>query len=383
MARPGRQAHAIVTGPGRMPEPELGAPPVRILSHSSAFPGHEATQDAVIGLARSVFGADNPVFEKLLGVYANAGVERRRACMPLDWYRDAHGWAERAALYRDHALDLLQRVSGDLLAGAGLSPRDVDAVVCVSTTGVATPSLESLLADRIGLRPDCQRLPVFGLGCAGGAMGLSRAADLARAKPGRVVMLLVVELCTLTFRPQDITKRNIIGTALFGDGAAGVLLTAANGGAAGDAPDTLSEGDALVGAGGEHQWPDSADIMGWRVEDDGLGLMLARSLPDFVEGAFPDAVAGFLGPLGLTLRDLDGVLVHPGGAKVLTAIERCLSLPPDWLDLSRAVLRDHGNVSAVSVLLVLQGAIAAGRRGRHLMVALGPGFSAGFVLIDL
>jgi alkylresorcinol/alkylpyrone synthase len=229
-------------------------------------------------------------------------------------------------------------------------------------------------------RRDVQRLPIFGLGCAGGVLGLARAAAMARAAPGSMVLLLVVELCGLTFRNSDLGKSNIIATALFGDGAAAALITCdrdtARSQQLGSQP-----GPELAGWG-EHTWPDSLDVMGWRVEEDGFGVQFSRAIPAIVRERYGAAVDEFLARQGLGRDDLDGTLCHPGGAKVLEALEAVFDLAPGAMTDARAVLRDYGNMSAATVLFVLARALERGLHGRHLVSSLGPGFTAGFLLLE-
>src|SRR5262249_52780806 len=192
-----------------------------------------------------------------------AGIEHRYSCMPLEWYLAPHGWVERSRLFCEHAVDLLCEATSACLARAGMKPDDIDTVVAVSTTGVATPSLDALVIERLGLRRDVRRLPIFGLGCAGGVTGLARAIDQARVLPGSNVLYLVVELCTLTFRHGDNSKSNVVASALFGDGAAAAVISTD-----GDGPE--------FGPSGEHTWAQSLDVMGWRVQEDGLGVLFSR-----------------------------------------------------------------------------------------------------------
>jgi alkylresorcinol/alkylpyrone synthase len=252
---------------------------------------------------------------------------------------------------------------------AGLTLDDIDGVVAVSTTGVATPSLDALIIERLGLRADVRRLPIFGLGCAGGVIGLSHAAAMALATPGARVLFLVVELCALTFRYGDNSQSNIVASALFGDGAAAALIA------------TTGAGPTL-GASGLHTWRHSLDVMGWRVEEDGLGVLFSRDIPTLVRTEFRCALDGFLDRQGLRLGDLAGMICHPGGAKVLDALEETFELPPGGMGAAREVLRDYGNMSAVTVLFVLERMLQAGLSGRYLMSALGPGFTAAFQLIE-
>jgi alkylresorcinol/alkylpyrone synthase len=253
------------------------------------------------------------------------------------------------------------------LAETGLKADQLDGIVLVSTTGVATPSLDALLIERMKLRRDIQRLPIFGLGCAGGVIGLARAAQLAMVQPGANILFLAVELCALTFRKNDISKSNIVATALFGDGAAACVLRADE------------AGIAAVEMSGQHTWPDTLDIMGWNVDPQGFGVVFDRAIPPFAEAHIAPAVTGILGRAGLGLADIDRFACHPGGSKVITALERALSLEQGSLDHERAVLADYGNMSAPTALFVLDRLIQTGLPPRTLLTAMGPGFTASCV----
>ncbi|RMD61728.1 MAG: type III polyketide synthase, partial [Alphaproteobacteria bacterium] len=220
---------------------------VRLLSLATALPPHVLHQEDVRVVARTLFHASGETIERLLPVYDNAGIATRRSCVPIDWYRHPHGWKERNTLYVHHAVDLLSQAARRCLAQAGVAPGDVDTLITVSTSGIATPSLDARVMEEIPFRRDVARLPVFGLGCAGGVLGLGRAAAMARAAPGSLVLLLVVELCGLTFRRRDTSKSNVVATALFGDGAAAVLLSCRRAAA----PE--------VAGWGEYTWPESLD----------------------------------------------------------------------------------------------------------------------------
>lgn len=339
----------------------------RLRALATAVPPYRIMQDEMVTRAARLFPeGGRETVERLLPVYANAGIETRYSCVPPDWYERPHGWAEKNQLYVENAVALLARAARAALAEAGLGPRTVDAIVTVSTTGIATPSLDALLIEKLRLRPDVERLPVFGLGCAGGVLGLGRAAGLAAAQPGRVVLLCVVELCGLTFRRADASKSNVIATALFGDGAAAAVVS------------TVGNGPAL-GRTGQHTWPGSLDVMGWRVEDDGLGVVFSRDIPTLVRSAFHEVAGAFLAAGGRRFADIDRFVCHPGGAKVLDALEEAFGLAPGALEASRAVLRDYGNMSAATVLFVLQRVRHSGARGHWFLSSLGPGFTAGFL----
>lgn len=336
-------------------------PTPRIRAVATATPPHRFTQESTRDAARSIFAGRLRDFDRLAPVFTNAGIDARNASAPLDWFAQPRGWRERNALYLATAVDVLERAAWSALERARLGPADIDAVVAVSSTGVATPSLDALVAARMGLRPDVRRMPLFGLGCAGGVIGMARAAEWARTMPGRNVLLLVVELCTLSFRHDDLGKANIVATALFGDGGAALVLRA-------DAGDSDSPG--AVRAWDEHTWPDTLDIMGWDVRDDGLGVIFSQSIPTLVRERLPAVLDGFLSRAGIDRAGLAGALCHPGGAKVLDALGDVLAPCTDGLDDARDVLRDHGNMSAATVMFVLERRIARGATGPHLMSAL-------------
>src|SRR4029077_3030959 len=263
---------------------------------------HILEQSDVTARAANLFRGRRDI-DRLLPVFTNNCIDRRYSCVPIEWYVDPHGWQDRTNLYTENATDLFERVTNALLEEAGLTTDDIDAIVAVSTTGIATPSLDALVIERMQLRRDIRRLPIFGLGCAGGVTGLSRAADLAKSRPGSRVLFLVVELCALTFRKNDLTKSNFVATALFGDGAAGAILS------------TSGDGPAF-GPSGEYTWPNSLDIMGWEVEEDGLKALFSQSIPTLVANDFSTILAAFLQRHDIKLEDIDAFACHPGGAKV-------------------------------------------------------------------
>jgi alkylresorcinol/alkylpyrone synthase len=342
--------------------------PPRLAAIATAVPPLVLRQADVMARAARVFNGHESAIDRLMPAFTNAGIATRHSCVPLDWFERDHGWVERNRLYLDNAVPLLEEASRACLATAGCEFADIDAIVVVSTTGIATPSLDALLMERLPFRRDVMRLPIFGLGCVGGVLGLARAATLARAQPGLRVLFLVVELCALTFRKVDQSKSNIIGAALFGDGAAAALIT-------GDA------GGPAFAASGEYTWPDSLGVMGWRIEEDGFGVLFSRDIPQLVRTGMRGALDRFLAVHGQKIDDIDGFVCHPGGAKVIDALEAAFALPQGELWAAREVLHDYGNMSAATILFVLQRMLAAGG-SRYLMSALGPGFTAGFLTLD-
>lgn len=329
------------------------------------MPPHVATQDEARRLAGELFSRRTSIFEKLAPVFDNAGIAKRHLVRPLDWYREEHGWRKRNAVYLEASEALFVNAANRALAEAGVTVDAVDAVVTVSSTGIATPSLEARVADRMGWRGDVERVPVFGLGCAGGVTGLAIAARLAAG--GKTVLFVTVELCSTSIRLDKLTKANIVATALFGDGAAACVLRAGDG------------GFAQIAGGAERLWPDTLGIMGWDVDDPGLGVIFDRAIPPFVEENMAEAVAGIRAKVGVD--GSDRFTCHPGGAKVVQALETSLHLPDGALDHERAVLSEYGNMSAPTVLFVLRRLLDTGWRGRTMLLALGPGFTtSGLVL---
>jgi alkylresorcinol/alkylpyrone synthase len=339
---------------------------VSLIGLGCAVPPHELPQTLAEDTARALLGPRYPEFERTASSFQGSGVETRYCVVPIDWFDHGKRWSERNAAYLAGATDLFIQAARKALDAAGLRGDQIDTVVTVSTTGIATPSLEARAHTQMGFRHDIQRVPVFGLGCAGGVSGLALARQLALAAPGSRVLMVAVETCSLSFRTDRMQKADIIATVLFGDGAAAAVLSTD-----GDGPQ--------VGAGHQVLWPDSLAIMGWDVDDIGLGVVFDRSIPGFVTDHFAKAADQALGAAGLTTSDIDRFVCHPGGAKVVSAIEGAMHLPEGSLDAERDTLRDYGNMSAPTVLFVLKQVLDSGARGQMMLAALGPGFTASFL----
>lgn len=343
-----------------------------VLSVATAAPPHKIPQSVAKDFARAMFDDVYKDIDRLLPIFDHSGVEQRFFCVPPEWFYEDHSFSEKNDLYIESALDLSEKAARRALDKAGADPADVAAVFFVSTTGLSIPSIDSFLLPRLGLSEHTRRVPVFGLGCAAGASGLGLAAHYAQAcRPGELVLLVAVELCGLTFQKGDRSKANLISTALFADGAAAVLLGR-------DAGDGDAARPELLG---NHSttWPGTEGVMGFEVGDHGLRVLLSRSVPSVVYERMPENLRLALDSVGLTLDDVRHPVIHPGGAKVLDAFEHVLGLEPGGLDISREVLRDHGNMSSVTVLFILERFLAAGdyAPGEHGMLsAMGPGFSA-------
>lgn len=341
----------------------------RMISVATAVPDNILVQHEVAAVAERVFAGRFDNYGRMSRVFASSGIRKRHAIRPIDWFLAPRGWSERTKAYLEGAQALFADAATKALFAAGLSAGDVDTIVTVSSTGIATPSLEARAASAMGFRADARRVPVFGLGCAGGVTGFSIAARLAKADPGSNVLLVAVETCTMAFQLDDLSKANIVATALFGDGAAACVLRCGEAG--------LAE----VEASGEHLWPDTLDIMGWDVGAQGFGVIFDRAIPPFAEANMGAAVAGILAREGLATGDIDRFVCHPGGTKVIAALEKALALNQGSLGIERAVLADFGNMSAPTVLFVLELAIAAGLPQRSALTAMGPGFTASVAVL--
>ncbi|MEM9471682.1 MAG: 3-oxoacyl-[acyl-carrier-protein] synthase III C-terminal domain-containing protein [Pseudomonadota bacterium] len=392
---------------------------------STVVPDAKLPQDLVLDWARRTLGSRFAQFERMSKTFDNAGIESRYAVADISWFETPKSWPERNSVYLEGATQLFIRAATGALDDAGWEADDVDAIVTVSSTGIATPTLEARAHLELGFREDVTRIPVFGLGCAGGVSGLAIARDFAAAHEGTRVLMVAVEACTVSFCAGTPRKADIIGSAIFGDGAAAVCVTSENGGlngfnghngyngrsgqnghnghsarnghngSNGHAKINGSHGSKpqkghnqhngnkiFIGRGTQKMWPDTLSIMGWEVDEDSLGVVFDKSIPTFTEENFSSAVNGALAKLGKDISQIDRFVCHPGGTKVIQAIEQCLELQPDSLDEERDVLRNFGNMSAPTVLFVLQQVLEKEQTGDMLMCALGPGFTASFLPIS-
>jgi alkylresorcinol/alkylpyrone synthase len=342
----------------------------KVLSVATAVPRYKITQRAMSEVAARLFGGVAGTFPKLTQIYDNAAIRTRYSCVPLEWYEHPCPFSERNRLYLENAVSLLAEAAQKAVERAHLSLGDIDGLVVVSSSGIATPSLDALLMEKLHLRRNMERLPVFGLGCGGGVSGLARTAQLARGAPGKRYLYMVVELCGLDFIHSDRSKSNIVATALFGDGAGAAVVSC--------------NGDGPVIAGWcEHTWPDSLDVMGWDVTDQGLRVVFSQNIPAIVRNGMRQVVDEFLTSQSLGKQDIAEFLCHPGGAKVLDAIEAALDLPGGYLKHSRRVLCNYGNMSAATIMFVLESALRFPRTGNHLLTSFGPGFTANLLLLQM
>ena len=341
-----------------------------LLSLATAVPPHVIEQAEAKALAREAFGGKKALFDRLSGVFDNAGIARRHIVAPPEWYMAHHGWNDRNALYLEAAEKLFVEAASAAIEKSGLMAEQIDGVVTVSTTGIATPSLDARASAKVGFRKDIRRVPVFGLGCAGGVSGLSLAARLASADPGSHWLMVTVETCSISIQLDSDEPAAVVATALFGDGAAAAVVTSGH------------HSLARIAGSAEKLWPDTLRIMGWDVEDPGLAVVFDRAIPPFVEAELAQAVDEMCAAIGVRREDIGGLCSHPGGVKVIDAIESALRLNQGELNLEREVLRDYGNMSAPTVLFVLDRLLERGLPDKTLMTAFGPGFTCAGLLLE-
>src|SRR4051812_4714364 len=344
--------------------------PCSLLSLATAVPPHVVEQAEAKARAREAFGGRKALFDRLSGVFDNAGIARRHIVAPLDWYMADHGWHDRNAVYLEAAEALFIEAATAAIEKAGLTPDQIDGVVTVSTTGIATPSLEARAASRVGFRDNIRRVPLFGLGCAGGVNGLALASRLASAEPGSHWLFVTVETCSISIRLDSDDPAAVVATALFGDGAAAAVVTSGE------------HSLARITGSAEKLFPGTQRIMGWDVEDPGLAVVFDRAIPPFIEKNLAPAIDEMCARLGIRREDIDRLCCHPGGVKVIDAIETALDLNQGELNLEREVLRDFGNMSAPTVLFVLERLLERGLPERALMTAFGPGFTCAGLLLE-
>ena len=357
----------------------------RIAAVAPVVPPHRYPQAEITdAFARLVLAPDAPraVLDR---VHAATLVQTRHLSMPLERYGQLTGFAEFNDVFIAAAVELGGRAVREALARAGLEAADIDVILSTSVTGIAAPSIEARLVPVLGLREDVKRIPVFGLGCVAGAAGIARLHDYLLGHPDEVAVLLAVEMCSLTVQRDDASMPNLVSCGLFGDGAAAVVLVGARRARAmGIDGRGADPGAPEVVASRSRFYPDTERVMGWDIGGSGFRIVLAASVADVVEAHLADDVRGFLESFELKIADVGRWVAHPGGPKVLEAMQRALDLPEGALDVTWRSLAAVGNLSSASVLHVLAGTVEGpcpepGTAG--LLMALGPGFCAELVLL--
>lgn len=340
-----------------------------------AFPPHYADQDTLIAAFRDAWVGRYHNVARIEQLHRNVLVGGRHLALPNDGYTGLDFTRANETFVRV-ATDIGGEAVMNALGQVGLAPRDVDAIWFVSVTGVAAPSIDARLVNRLGFRPDIKRNPIFGLGCVAGAAGIARASDYLRAFPDHVALLLSVELCSLTLQREDLSIPNLIATGLFGDGAAAAVLSGSPRTARGPAPRVVATQSAF--------YRDTEDVMGWKIGASGFSIVLSSEVPEMVRRYLVDDTTRFLAAHGLTMADIGVWIAHPGGPRVLEVMQEVFGLPEGALQRTWDSLRAVGNLSSASVLNVLGDVLDDEPPPVNtwgVMLAMGPGFCSELVLV--
>jgi alkylresorcinol/alkylpyrone synthase len=352
---------------------------MRIAAVGRALPRHRYEQAAVRRFLEEMWRGHPAVCQRIRSLHDHVQVETRHLALPLEEYAALDTFGKANDAWIRAALELGHEAIEKALGRAGLRPADVDALFTVSVTGIASPALDARLMNRMPLRTDLKRVPIFGLGCVAGVAGIARAADYVRAFPGHVAVLLSVELCSLNFQRDDLSVAHLISSGLFGDGAAAVIVVGAERARGADpaSPRIVATRSVF--------YPDTEDVMGWQISEAGFRIVLAASVPSIARERLAADVDVFLADHGLDRQAIGCWVCHPGGPKVLAAMQEGLGLRDDQVALSWRVLREQGNLSSTSVLMVLHDLLADAPQApgtRGLLLAMGPAFCSELVLVE-
>jgi alkylresorcinol/alkylpyrone synthase len=349
---------------------------LRIAAVGAAFPRHYYDQDTLVGALQQLWGQRHFNVERLERLHKNVLVGGRHLALPMERYATLDSWGKANDAWIEVAQEVGEAAVRQALDQAGLAAGEVKAFYTATVTGVATPSLDARLVNRLRLDPAVKRVPIFGLGCLAGAAGIARVADYLAGHPREVALLLSVELCSLTLQPGDLSVPNLIASGLFGDGAAAVVMVGAERPEAPQGPRVLASRSSF--------YYDTERVMGWDISEKGFQVVLSAEVPEMVRRHLRADVDGFLAEQGLSRADIASWVAHPGGPKVLEAMQEELELPAEALAVTWRSLRDVGNLSSTSVLLVLAETMANHRPppgSLGLLLAMGPGFCAELVLL--
>ena len=347
---------------------------MRIASVASAFPKNRYDQYVLLAALKKHWGPkmENPQFIERL--HGRVGVDTRNLALTIEEYEALANWKQANDHWISIATDLGAEALAAACARAGYDLKKLGAIFFVSVTGVASPSIDARIVNRLSLSPQIKRVPIFGLGCVAGAAGLARAADYTKAFPDQIAAVVAVELCSLTLQQEDLSVANLISSGLFGDGAACALVAGAN--VEADGPEVLTTRSVF--------YPDSEHVMGWDISDKGFRIVLSREVPDVVDQHLAGDVDAFLASQNMKRSDIGTWILHTGGPRILEATSKALALPPGALDTSWECLRRTGNLSSASVLCVLEEFMMNKRPAPgtySLLAAMGPGFCSELVLL--
>ncbi len=334
------------------------------------------SQDQVKKTSRELFAPSFPNIDRYLEIFDNTDIKYRNFCLSLVKVPALNSFEKRNAEYVRIALEYSVKAIEDVIKKADIKKNEITDFIFVSSTGLATPSLDALIINKLRLNQDINRTPIFGLGCAGGVSGVAKANTVAKANPDAIVLLVAVELCSLTFLQNDFSKSNFVASSLFSDGVAACIIK-------GDSHSRKNK-NVTFKASESKLYYDSLDVMGWDFLDSGFKVVFSQDIPTIIHQNVKEDVTSFLSKHQLELKDIRNFIFHPGGKKVLSAYEDALKLDNDSLHNSREVIQNYGNMSSATVLYVLEKFMTEGyQKGYGLMLALGPGFSSEMVLLEM
>jgi len=353
----------------------------KIISAGTADAPYEISQTDIKNFIYDLFsGSKKTEIDRMITVFDNSEIEKRNIAVPSDWLSKDHSLSERSRIFTDTSVNMAKRAIQNCLGKTEIKPAEIDNIIYVTSTGIMTPTLDAVLYNEIGFNRHIKRIPLWGLGCAGGAAAVSRGMDQLIAYPDETALIIAIELCSLTFQKDDLSKSNIIASSLFGDGCACVLL-----------------------AGKEHQlskksglpeliksqstiYDNSLDVMGWDIVDTGFSVVFSRDIPAIVKDKVKMNIDELLKKYNLNIQSISHFIAHPGGLKVINAYEESLGLNSGVLQISRYILKNHGNMSSPSVLYVLNEFLDSGKfhKGEYgIISSLGPGFSSELILFNI
>lgn len=354
----------------------------KIIAVETAVPQYIITQEEAKEFAKFLFNGKFKDMDRLLKIFENTQITKRHFCVPIEWFRNNHSFEEKNKIYIENSIQLAKEAINKLISKNNIVLDMVSHIFYISSTGISTPSIDAHLFNlpEFNFSPYIKRTPIWGLGCAGGAVGLARAYEYVLAFPKEMVLVIALEIGELAFFREDFTKSNFIASSLFADGAAAVLLV-------GDdfqiGPTSLNSNINILGSLSTI-WHDSLDVMGWDVQNEGLKVIFSKDIPTIIKNDLKKSVDYFLQKNKLSYNDIVNYVLHPGGTKVIEAYQEVFNIPENKLDQCKIVLNQYGNMSSPTVLFVLKEIMKqkTSEKGYGLLLALGPGFSAEILLLE-
>lgn len=349
----------------------------QLISVKTADLPYKVNQSDLKNFVNEMFSAKFKDTEKLLDVFENTQIKTRNLCVPIEYFYEKHDWQSKNDTFISKSEEILTKLINEVLSDAEIPAKNITDIFFISSTGISTPTLDARLINKVGINEHVNRYPLWGLGCAGGVSGLAKAFTTAKANPDAVIVVAAIELCSLTFIKDDISKSNFIATSLFSDGAAVCVLT-------GDNIKSNKSRKINYESSLSKIYPDSLDVMGWEIINEGLKVVFSRDIPEIVKNNVANDLNYFLKRNNISLSDVKNFIIHPGGVKVIQAYIDSLNIPEEELKFTKEVMIDYGNMSSVTVLYVLNKFLNEGfKDGYGVMLSLGPGFSSEMILLNM